>query len=163
MKNILSFICIVILLILMVGCSKSSQKSRMIVLTDIGGDPDDQQSMVRLMLYSNEFNIEGLIASASGTPGELGENVVKPHLIREIVEAYGQVRPNLLLHKKDYPECGSLTSEIRIKNRFKKEALVYIPEVTEPGTFHIILKITDTGIPPLCAYQRIIFAIEPAS
>jgi hypothetical protein len=29
--------------------------------------------MVRLMVYSSEFEIEGLIASASGTPGELHE------------------------------------------------------------------------------------------
>ena len=46
-------------------------KPRLLVLTDIGGDPDAQQSMVRLMMYSNEFDIEGLIATASGTPGEL--------------------------------------------------------------------------------------------
>jgi hypothetical protein len=29
-------------------------KPRLVVLTDIGGDPDDQQSLIRLMLYSNE-------------------------------------------------------------------------------------------------------------
>ena len=46
-------------------------KPRLVVLTDIGGDPDDQQSMIRLMLYANEFEIEGLIASAAGIPGEL--------------------------------------------------------------------------------------------
>ena len=44
-------------------------RPRLLVLTDIGGDPDDMQSMRRLMLYSNEFRIEGLIASAAGTPG----------------------------------------------------------------------------------------------
>ena len=27
-------------------------------------DPDDMQSMVRFLLYANEFDIEGLIASA---------------------------------------------------------------------------------------------------
>jgi len=40
-------------------------KPRLIVLTDIGGDPDGQQSMVRLLLYANEFDIEGLIARAT--------------------------------------------------------------------------------------------------
>jgi len=91
-------------------------KPRLIVLTDIGGDPDDQQSMIRLMLYSNEFDIEGLIASASGTPGELGEAVVKPHLIEEIVGAYGKVRDNLLLHKPGYPAAEVLLSRIRSGN-----------------------------------------------
>jgi hypothetical protein len=68
---------------------------RLAVLTDIGGDPDDQQSLVRLMVYANEFEIEVFIATAAGTRGELKQSVTRPGLIREIVEAYGQVRPNL--------------------------------------------------------------------
>jgi hypothetical protein len=86
------------------------------VLTDIGGDPDDQQSMVRLMLYANEFEIEGLIASAAGTPGELKEATVKPQLIREIVEAYGQVRGNLALHASGYPTVEDLLARITSGN-----------------------------------------------
>src|SRR5688572_794604 len=70
-----------------VSSTPPAQRPRLVVLTDIGGDPDDQQSMIRLMLYSNEFEVEGLIASASGTPGELTEQITKPELIREIVEA----------------------------------------------------------------------------
>ena len=40
---------------------------RLIVLTDIerGFEQDDIQSMVRLMLYANEIDIEGLIATTS--------------------------------------------------------------------------------------------------
>src|SRR5262245_31201223 len=62
----------------------ADSRPRLVVLTDIGGDPDDQQSMIRLMLYSNEFQIEGLIATASGIPGELKKAVVRPDLIRQI-------------------------------------------------------------------------------
>ena len=85
------------------GCAESnegraSQRPRLLVLTDIGGDPDDTQSMVRLMTFANEFDIEGLIASASGTPGELNRKVVQPQLIRQVVEAYGEVRDNLARH-----------------------------------------------------------------
>src|SRR5438477_4175802 len=86
----------------------AAEKPRLLVLTDIGGDPDDQQSMIRLMTYANEFEIEGLIASANGTPGELKETVTRPELIREIVDAYGKVRPNLLLHRPDYPPAAAL-------------------------------------------------------
>lgn len=45
------------------------RKTRLIVLTDIStlnseyGEPDDTQSLIRLLLYSNEFDIEGLIAT----------------------------------------------------------------------------------------------------
>jgi hypothetical protein len=86
------------------------------VLTDIGGDPDDEQSMIRLMTYANEFEIDGLIASASGTPGELKKQVIRPDLIREVVKAYGKVRPNLLLHRPDYPPAGSLLARIKSGN-----------------------------------------------
>src|SRR5688572_2151884 len=91
----------------------ANAKPRWIVLTDIGGDPDDQQSMIRLMLYSNEFEIEGLIASASGIPGEIKEPVTRPELIREIVKAYGQVRDNLTKHAKGYPATEHLLSRIK--------------------------------------------------
>ncbi len=91
-------------------------KPRLLVLTDIGGDPDDQQSLIRLMLYSNEFEIEGLIASAAGVPGELKEEVVRPELIREIVEAYGRVRDNLLLHARGYAEASQLLRRIKTGN-----------------------------------------------
>jgi hypothetical protein len=91
-------------------------KPRLVVLTDIGGDPDDQQSMIRLMVYSNEFEIDGLIASASGTPGELKKAVTKPQLIGEIVDAYGQVRENLTRHADGYPSAEYLQSRIKSGN-----------------------------------------------
>ena len=91
-------------------------RPRLIVLTDIGGDPDDRQSMIRLMLYANEFEIEGLIASASGTPGELKKKTTNPQLIREIVDAYGQVRDNLALHADGYPTARHLLERIKSGN-----------------------------------------------
>src|ERR1035438_421861 len=38
---------------------------RVMVISDIGNEPDDQMSLVRLLLYSKEMEIEGLIASTS--------------------------------------------------------------------------------------------------
>lgn len=96
--------------------SIAADKPRLVVLTDIGGDPDDQQSMIRLLHYANEFEIEGLIASAAGVPGELKQDIIHPELIRQIVEAYGQVRPNLLLHHPDYPEAKQLLDRIKSGN-----------------------------------------------
>lgn len=96
--------------------SQQTKLPRLLVTTDIGGDPDDQQSMIRLMLYGNEFEIEGLIASASGTPGELKEALVKPHLIEEIVNAYAMVEENLRLHSPDFPSATNLKSVIKKGN-----------------------------------------------
>ena len=42
-----------------------SDKPRIIIISDIGNEPDDQMSLVRLLLYSNEFDIEALIAATS--------------------------------------------------------------------------------------------------
>ena len=38
---------------------------RVIVLSDIGNEPDDQMSLIRLLLYSNELDVEALIAATS--------------------------------------------------------------------------------------------------
>lgn len=89
---------------------------RLLVLTDIGGDPDDQQSLIRLLLYSHEFQIEGLIATASGVPGELKEDVVRPDLIRELVQAYGRVRDRLLEHQADFPPERDLLALVKSGN-----------------------------------------------
>jgi hypothetical protein len=101
---------------LCVAHTGAAEKPRLLVLTAIGGDPDDQQSLIRLMVHANEFEIEGLIASAAGTPGELKRDTVKPELIREIVEAYGKVQPNLVKHHPDFPEAKLLLDRIKIGN-----------------------------------------------
>lgn len=45
---------------------KVTQKPRILISTDIGGtDPDDNQSMAHLLMYSDNFQIEGLISSPS--------------------------------------------------------------------------------------------------
>ena len=81
-------------------------KHRLLVLTDIGGDPDDQQSMVRLLLYANEFDLEGLIATST-------RSRINPDQIRERIEAYRQVRPNLVQHAADYPTADALLSLVK--------------------------------------------------
>jgi Protein of unknown function (DUF1593) len=40
-------------------------KPRVFVLTDIGNEPDDQMSLTRFLLYSNDFDVEGLVAATS--------------------------------------------------------------------------------------------------
>lgn len=87
-------------------------KPILVVTTDIGGDPDDQQSLTRLLVYANEFDLRGMIASASGTRGELGVDTVKVQLIREHVKAYGEVYDRLSRHADGYPHPDSLLSRI---------------------------------------------------
>ena len=42
-----------------------SGRPRVAIISDIGNEPDDQMSFVRLLLYSNEFDLEAIIASTS--------------------------------------------------------------------------------------------------
>ena len=41
------------------------EKQRVIVLTDITNEPDDQESLVRFLVYANEYDIEGIVATTS--------------------------------------------------------------------------------------------------
>ena len=45
------------------------ERLRVIVETDAGGDPDDEQSMVRFLLYSNEWDVEGIICNRAERHG----------------------------------------------------------------------------------------------
>ncbi len=106
----------ILLILLVIAFAGTAQKPRLLITTDIGGDPDDQQSLIRLMLYSCDFEIEGIISSASGTPGELKESIIRPDLIKEIIQAYAEVHPNLVKHRPDFPPPGNLMSVIKKGN-----------------------------------------------
>lgn len=79
---------------------------RVIVTTDIGGsDPDDFQSMVHYLLYSDLFDTEGLISSPWG-PGRAGH-------ILEVIDAYEKDYPKLKKHSENYPTPDYLRSITR--------------------------------------------------
>jgi hypothetical protein len=65
-------------------------------------------SFVRLLMYSNEFDLEAMIATTSTWQRE------KTHAetMQELIDAYGEVRPNLLLHAKGWPEAADLRGKV---------------------------------------------------
>jgi Cellulose-binding Sde182, nucleoside hydrolase-like domain/Cellulose-binding protein Sde0182, C-terminal domain len=77
---------------------------RAIIISDMGNEPDDQMSFVRLLLYSNEIDLEALIATTSTWQ----KTATHPETMHAMVGAYGQVRPNLLLHAKGWPPAEDL-------------------------------------------------------
>ncbi len=87
----------------------ANMKPRVVVMTDIGGDPDDQQSMVRFLVCACDFDVEGL---CTGFGHGHYENT-HPELIRNAVDAYGKVLPNLRKHHPDYPDAAHLISLIK--------------------------------------------------
>lgn len=99
-----SLFSLILLCIVSLDTISQEIKPRVIVLTDVENEPDDAMSMVRFLTYSNQFDVEGLVATTSIHQ----KNKVASWRIREIVEAYGKVQPNLLLHEKGYPSSESL-------------------------------------------------------
>src|SRR3954465_9268322 len=95
------------------GVDAFAGKPRLVVLTDVGNEPDDQMSFVRLLLYSNEIDLEALVATTSTWQ----RPKVQPETLHSIVAAYGEVRPNLLLHAKGWPEAAALDAIVTTGQR----------------------------------------------
>ena len=83
-------------------------RPRVVVISDIGNEPDDQMSLVRLLLYSNEFDVEALIAATSTWQ----KAATHPETMHKLIDAYGEVRPNLLLHSKEWPTAEYLHAHV---------------------------------------------------
>lgn len=86
--------------------SKPAEKPRIINMTDLGADPDDEQSMVRFLVQSNEFDVEGLIVTTSCWK----KSQTSISRLNKLLVAYGQVVPNLKVHDPEFPSLEYLTS-----------------------------------------------------
>jgi hypothetical protein len=73
-------------------------KPRVLVMTDIANEPDDQMSLVRFLVYSSDYDVEGLVASTSTWM----RNRVRPDVINTVLDAYAQVYPTLSKHKAGF-------------------------------------------------------------
>jgi len=89
-----------------VAQAPATDRLRLIVETDAGGDPDDEQSLVRFLLYSAEWDVEGIIANRPVTlrPENRNRRESGLAIVREFVEAYAEVYPHLKEHDPRFPE-----------------------------------------------------------
>lgn len=74
-------------------------KPRLVVLTDIGPgnvEPDDQESMVRLLVYADRFEIEGLIACSGWNSSGRAYPVAWLDILKSSIDAYEKDLPNLM-------------------------------------------------------------------
>lgn len=103
MKNLILFVLLSLTFSTLFG--QTNQKNRVIILTDIEADPDDTQSLVRLLLYSNQIDIKGIVATTSCWH----TSEVNPESIEKVIEAYGEIQGNLLKHESGFPDAESLS------------------------------------------------------
>ena len=93
-----------------VEAASAAERLRFLIETDAGGDPDDEQSLVRFLLYANEWDIEGIIANRPVTrPGEnLNPERTGLGVVHRLIDAYGQCYSNLVQHDRRYPTAEFL-------------------------------------------------------
>jgi hypothetical protein len=136
-KKIISIFCLFLIMHADNAFSQSvTSRPRTIVTTD--GEVDDQDSFMRLLLYSNDFNIEGLVYTSSewhykgdgkGTKfisempmakriyGERTElRWIGTEWMSDLTDEYAKVYTNLLKHDKNFPTPQYLKSIIRVGN-----------------------------------------------
>ena len=83
-------------------------RPRVVVLTDIANEPDDQMSLVRFLVYSNQLEVLGLVATTSTWM----KDKLRPDVIQTVLDAYEQVQPNLLKHASGFPTAAALRSVV---------------------------------------------------
>lgn len=123
---------------LVVSCAHptANEKPRVIVTSD--GEIDDQCSMIRFLLYTNEWDVEGIVTSSSQYHWQ-GHNWAGDDWIEPDLEAFAEVYPNLLKHDAGYPTPGYLRERVFLGNvRAEGE----MEEVTA-GSQHIVKVLLD--------------------
>ncbi len=88
----------------------ANERLRVLIETDAGGDPDDEQSLVRFLLYTNEWDVEGIICNrARARDGEnLNSERTGLGIVQRQVRAYGECYSHLVMHDTRYPKSDDL-------------------------------------------------------
>ena len=94
MKRTTTLLLAVLVTLTLVARQKPTERFRVLISTDIGGtDPDDNQSVAHLLMYSNEFDLEGLVSTPSFGSGSASE-------IFRMIDVYEKDLPQLSRHIK---------------------------------------------------------------
>ena len=117
------------------------EKTRILILTDIENEPDDAMSMVRFLLYANQFDVEGIVATTSCWQ----RNKTAEWRIHEIVDAYGKVRVNLEKHEKGYPTHTFLKE--KIKKGYPDFGMAAVGEGKDSEGSDLIIEVVDKDDP----------------
>ena len=110
---------------------KKVAKPRIIISSDIGGtDPDDNQSMIHFLMYSDMFQTEGIISSPSYGEGSKEE-------ILKMIDLYEKDLPKLKEHSDGFPTPETLRA---ICKQGRKGAAPYIGYLTATEGSNWIIK-----------------------
>ncbi len=122
--------------------SEIKTKPRVIATTD--GEVDDRCSMVRFLLYADQWDVEGLIYSSSKFHWKGYRWAGETWLYRDI-DLYAQCYENLKQNSPDFPTPKHLRSKIYIGNIDSVGAM----EHDTPGSDHIVKVLLDDDPRPV--------------
>ncbi|MFY0687478.1 MAG: DUF1593 domain-containing protein [Cyclobacteriaceae bacterium] len=151
MKNFMLLFCLCLAGMSFAQQTKDNQ--RLIILADMGNEPDEMQQMIHMITCSNEFDIEGLIAVTGKylRPGsDHGEYhyVTHPELFQEIIDAYEKDLNNLKLHASGWPEPDNLRKLVKAGQKDYGIADVKVGN-SSPGSELIIETVTKDDPRPI--------------
>jgi len=113
MKNFL-ILFILVSLVASVYCQSDERGPRLIILADMGNEPDEEQQMMHMLMCCNELELVGLIAVTGKYLQPASRNPYKqkihPELFHHLIEGYEKVYENLLLHASGYHKPDYLRS-----------------------------------------------------
>jgi len=117
-------------------------RPRVIATTD--GEIDDRCSMVRFLLYSNEWDIEGIIYSSSKFHW-FGHNWDGTRWIQEDIAKYAEFYDTLKTHAPGFPTPQQLLGKVFIGNISNVGAM----DKDTPGSDHIVKVLLDSKPGPI--------------
>ncbi|HRI11371.1 MAG TPA: DUF1593 domain-containing protein [Verrucomicrobiota bacterium] len=105
-----ALICLLCQFALIAAWAQTTNRLRVIIETDAGGDPDDEQSLVRFLLYANEWDVEGIIANRPHARDGENRNPERTGIgiVRRLLSAYGECWTNLVQNDVGYPTRAQL-------------------------------------------------------
>src|SRR5437868_11649130 len=133
----------------------SPERLRLIIETDAGGDPDDEQSLVRFLVYANEWDIEGIIANRSRARDRENLNQERTGLgiVRRLVKAYAACYANLVRHDARYPRPELLLQRTVAGYEDREEGVKLViaaVDARDPRPVWFLNWGTDHGSAPSC-------------
>jgi len=111
---------------------------------EMRSDTDDIQSMVRFLLYSNELEVEGLVASAATLA-----NIADKKGILDLLSVYNRVEDNLRLHDPRFPTADQLRAVtwLGLSNSYAKPAGEIIGTGKDSEASEAIISLIDKPDP----------------
>jgi len=104
-------------------------RPRVIATTD--GEVDDRSSMIRFLLYSCDFDVEGIVQvnSRYQKSGHSDKKWIEAQLY-----TYEKLLPNLRKHNPNYPDADHLRSVLHVGNENRNDLYVAPPDMATKNT-----------------------------